>query len=120
MAKTRTTQNYYKGIIATLILVVAIMAGALVVKSNSKSPSENVDTQPQVSPQQLIKSTNQYLGQYVGMNESDALKKAQKDNLTARVVRRTPGDPIAVTSDFQSERLNFEVADGRVVNVDLY
>jgi hypothetical protein len=120
MKKTVATQRYYKGIIAALILTIVILAGTLIAVGSSKNRSSEGGQHTETSPQQLIRSANEYLGQYVGLKEADALEKAQKDNLTARVVSRTPGEPLAVRSDFQSERLNFEIVDNRVVNVELY
>lgn len=50
---------------------------------------------------------------YIGLTESEALARAKKAGVPARVVSKD-GVPFAVTADYIANRLNFTVVNGRV------
>lgn len=54
---------------------------------------------------------------YVGLTEEEALNKAKKNDVAARVVSRD-GESLTVTTDLVDGRLNFVVEDGKVTKVD--
>lgn len=56
--------------------------------------------------------------QYIGLDEEAAMKLAEKNNETARVVERD-GEALTVTMDLREGRLNFTVKDGKVTGVDV-
>ena len=56
--------------------------------------------------------------EYIGLSESDALAKAEEENIPARVVERD-GEGLPITMDFVFGRLNFYVKDGNVYKVEV-
>lgn len=55
---------------------------------------------------------------YIGLTEAEATAKAEADGRTSRVVSRN-GEDLAVTMDYQAERLNFTIVDDKVSLVTL-
>lgn len=55
---------------------------------------------------------------YIGMSENEALARAEKERIPARVVERD-GESLPVTYDFVSGRHNLHVKDGVVYKVDI-
>lgn len=55
---------------------------------------------------------------YIGLSESDALSKANDDDVPARVVERD-GESLPVTMDLVFGRHNFYVRDGEVYKVEI-
>lgn len=55
---------------------------------------------------------------YIGLAEADALTKAKKADVPARVVERD-GDTLPVTMDYVFGRLNFSVKNGVVYKVSI-
>lgn len=55
---------------------------------------------------------------YIGMAEDDALAKARKENVPARVVERD-GEGLPITMDFVVGRHNLYIKGGEVIKVDI-
>lgn len=56
--------------------------------------------------------------EYIGMTEEDALEKAKKEQIPARVVERDD-EQLAITMDFAFGRLNLHIKDGKVYQVEV-
>lgn len=50
---------------------------------------------------------------YIGLTEEEAVARAEKVNVTFRIVRRD-GESFPITMDYSADRMNFEIDDGRV------
>ncbi|HEX8182244.1 MAG TPA: hypothetical protein VF575_01425 [Candidatus Saccharimonadales bacterium] len=50
---------------------------------------------------------------YVGLTEKEAVARAEKDNVTYRIVRRD-SESFTSTMDYSADRMNFEIDDGRI------
>jgi hypothetical protein len=55
---------------------------------------------------------------YIGLTEEEATAKAEADGKVSRVVSRN-GEDLAVTMDYNAERLNFTIVDDKVTLVTL-
>ena len=55
---------------------------------------------------------------YIGLTEEEATAKAEADGKVSRVVSRN-GEDLAVTMDYNAERLNFTIVDDKVSLVTL-
>lgn len=56
--------------------------------------------------------------EYIGLSEADALAKAKKEKIAARVVERD-GESLPVTMDFSYGRHNLHIRDGKVYSVEI-
>lgn len=59
---------------------------------------------------------DQERAKYIGLEENEALEKAEGDGVPARVIRRD-GEDLPVTMDFMPDRLNFTIEEGVVRDV---
>lgn len=96
-------------------------AGGLILESYPEKCSINGKTF--VAPNQSVEggsdqSTNIDVTPYIGLNEQDALTKADEANRVARIVERDD-EALAVTMDFSPGRLNIFVKDGKVFKVQV-
>src|SRR5581483_6416408 len=60
-----------------------------------------------------------YSDSYRGMSESDAIAKTQKDNRPYRIASQD-GKSYVLTADFSTERVNFDIRNGKVVKAECY
>lgn len=99
------------------IILTAITAGALVYVKQQDKPVQ-VQAPPAVSRECRTSDTGkEYCNvDYIGLSEADAISKAQADGLTYRIVARD-GESFPVTLDFNAQRLNFTITNGKVTNV---
>jgi len=63
-----------------------------------------------------IEMTSADVKSFIGLSEEDALSKAHKNGVAARVLERD-GQPLLMTMDFQEGRLNMTVKDGQVTKI---
>lgn len=94
-----------------------MIAGVLMVRVFYLNQRNNQDLKSQT---QTDCTTNESCTKkYVGMTESNATQEVQKQGRVFRIVERD-GKSFPVTEDYNKERLNFSIKDGKVIKAELY
>jgi hypothetical protein len=106
----------YKNLSGVLALVVVALAGALIWQVNKETNLASTPNQTQ-SNKELVGDYRAYANSYYNLPESEAIQKASRDGLTARVVERTSED-IVRTLDGTPNRLHLTIKDGRVTRAE--
>lgn len=78
------------------------------------SPSQNTDKEcKEINGKQICPED------YIGLEEKEAISKAQANGLAYRVVARDD-EEIAITMDLRPDRINFSIQNGKVYKVEFY
>ncbi len=80
--------------------------------SDASSSTTTTSTTPSSAPLTAVDEFPEYLG----LTEAEAAAQAESDGVPSRVIQRE-GEELAVTLDFNPDRLNFVIEDGVVVSV---
>lgn len=119
--------------IVIIALVIALMVGIYTLVHDNKAIStfaeckdaggvilENYPEQCRINDQTFVneeQTVDATIG-YVGLSEQEALDKAARENIVARVVERDD-EVIPVTMDFVLGRYNLHIRDGKVYHVEV-
>ena len=106
----KTNKKYF--IIGPVILIAIIIVCAVLFSKNSHN--NDIKDDP---PTGRVSECQQFASSYIGLNEQDAIAKANKDNVTYRVTERN-GEGLPSTMDYSPNRLNFAVTNNKIVSAN--
>ena len=56
---------------------------------------------------------------YIGLTESQAIERAYSRDIEVRIIRRD-SESLPITDDYRSNRINFEIDNGKVTKAERY
>lgn len=123
-----------KAVIILGVVNVVLVAALLFVVINARDRTETPITDNQSLETMLVDEggddnqptqpdnpelDDEYVASYIGLSEDEAIDRTELEEMEYRIVARD-GEQFPVTMDFNPERLNFTIEDGRVAQAELY
>jgi hypothetical protein len=101
----------YKYVVAGILLATAIILAVVWISGANQNNNDQDIFDNQLGKCQEISPS------YIGLSEQDAIDKADNESRSYRIVMRD-GEEFFVTMDYSPSRLNFEVNDGLITEVN--